>query len=110
MAKHSGKQKQDKDVDPRLEQIAHGVSEAIKMHGRWRRYDVAKKFARKMREAAQRVTDYGCMTAGEMGEGQKMLGRAVINAMCWGVGDERNVKMIARYEAAAKAAERFMRR
>ncbi len=102
--------KAHKQADPKIETIQHRVSDAIKMHGRFARYNVAKKFARRMRENAARVREFGCMRGGEMGEGQKVLGRAIINAMCWGVGDEHNVRMIRRYEAAAEAAERFMRR
>lgn len=84
--------------------IAAAVSAAIKTHSKYVRQDVARKFARKMRAHAERIRTWG--TGGHANDGR--LTRSIVNAMCWGVGDEHNVKMIRRYEEAAKAADRFV--
>lgn len=96
-----------KNDDPRLALIEKRVSDAIKMYGRWQRHDVAKKFARKMREQIARIQRYGA--GNPIGEGQRVLGREIINALTWGVGAAHENRMMRRYEAAARAAERFCR-
>jgi len=84
-----------RDDAKRLPQIEKAVSEAIKGFGprTFHRYDPAKKFARKMRAAAARLRH----------DDQ----RNAIDAMCMGVGSGHRWAMVRRYEAAAKAAERF---
>ncbi len=88
-----------------MKDIGKSVSESIKALGprTYHRYDRAKAFAKKMRAAAARVREWG--TGGHANDGR--LNRSVVNAMCFGCGDEWNVRMIRQYEAAAKAAERF---
>ncbi len=81
--------------EARVDQVAKRVSEVIKGYGprTYHRYDPAMKFARKMRAAAARL------------RGDRR--RDVIDAICMGVGSGHRWAMIRRYEAAAKAAERF---
>jgi hypothetical protein len=81
------------------------TSEAIKNLGprTYHRYDKAKLFARKMRLHAARIREWGCKQPGKRND----IPRRVLNAICWGCGDEHNRRMIAKYEEAAKAAERF---
>ena len=88
-----------------MENIGKTVSESIKALGprTFHRYDRAKAFAKKMRAAAERVKVWG--TGGHANDGR--LSRSIVNAMCFGCGDEWNQRMIREYEAAAKAAERF---
>lgn len=93
--------------DPRLAAIEKRVSDIIKAYPRYQRYDVAKKFARKMRAHIARVDDMGA--GNPPGDGQKILGRQIINAMSWGVGAAHDYRTMRRYEAAARAAERFCR-
>lgn len=87
-----------RDDAKRLPQIEKAVSEAIKGLGpkSYHRYDPALRFARRMRAAAARLR----------GDGQRDL----IDALCMGVGSGHRWTMVRRYEAAAKAAERFCRR
>jgi hypothetical protein len=85
--------------------IAKRVSEALKNVSQWTRREAARKFANRMWNAAARVREEGCHKAGMPYPAR--LPRAVINAMCWGVSDGHAIVMIKRYEAAAKAAERF---
>lgn len=91
-----------------MENIGKTVSESIKALGprTFHRYDRAKAFARKMRAAAERVKAWG--TGGHDNDGR--LNRSIVNAMSFGCADEWNLRMIAQYEAAAKAAERFCTR
>jgi len=84
------------------------VSNALKNVDRWKRFDVARAFARRMRERASLVRREGCHRAGMPYPSR--LGREIVAAMSWGVGDGNNRVMIMRYEACAKAAERFCRR
>ena len=88
-------------------QVAKRVSDAIKMQHPYRRAEFGRKFAEKMRAAAARVRRDGCR---KPGVAASPLNRALLNALCWGAGDGHNRTMIARYEAAAKAAERFCHR
>ena len=87
-----------RDDAKRVPQVEKAVSEAIKNLGprTYHRYDKALKFARKMRVKANRLRNH--------------LGAIFIDAMCAGVGSGHRWAMIHRYEAAAKAAERFCTR
>lgn len=87
-----------RDDARRVPQVEKAVSEAIKGLGpeTYHRYDKALKFARKMRAKAARLR----------GDGYRTL----VDAMCMGVGSGHRWSMVRRYEAAAKAAERFCRR
>jgi hypothetical protein len=87
--------------------VAKAVSQALRNMSRWGRYDTAKKFAARMLLHERRIRDWGCDLPGGK---RPNLPRDVINAMCWGVGDEHNRAMIAKYKAARLAAERFCRR
>lgn len=89
-------------------QVAAAVSAALKGVEAWKRRSVAEKFARRMRRAEARVRENGARLAG-MAVYPPLLPRGVVNALCWGCGDEHNRALIARYRAAAQAAERFCR-
>jgi hypothetical protein len=67
-------------------------------------------FARRMRRAEARVREHGARMARLPVYPPLLLLRRVVNAMCWGCGDECNRLLVARYAAAASAAERFCRR
>lgn len=84
-----------RDDAKRVPQVEKAVSEAIKNLGprTYHRYDKALKFARKMRAKANRLRN---------DDGQNF-----IDAMSMGVGSGHRWVMVRRYEAAAKAAERF---
>ncbi len=84
-----------RDDARRIPQIEKAVSEAIKAIGprTFHRYDPAKRFARKMRAKAERL--------------RHDPERIFLDAMCMGVGSGHRWSMVRRYEAAAKAAERF---
>jgi hypothetical protein len=85
------------------------VSNALKgIYSRYERYTKALAFAKRMRERAMLVRREGCHRAGQPYPSR--LGREIVAAMSWGVGDGNNRVMIMRYEACAKAAERFCRR
>ena len=86
---------------------AKAVSEAIKGMNRWRRPDAGRAFARKMRAHADRIRDWGCKLPGGK---NAAIPRDIMNALCMGCGDDHNRRMIKKYEAAAKAAERFWHR
>ncbi len=87
-----------RDDAKRIPQVEKAVSEAIKNLGpkTYHRYDKALKFARKMRAKANRL--------------RNDPERNAIDALCMGVGSGHRWAMVRRYEAAAKAAERFCRR
>ena len=84
-----------RDDAKRVPQVEKAVSEAIKGLGprTYHRYDKALKFARKMRAKANHLR-----TAPHF---------IMVDALCMGVGSGHRWAMIHRYEAAAKAAERF---
>ncbi len=86
------------------------VSNALKgIYSKYERFEKARAFAKRMRERASLVRREGCHLAG-LPQYPTRLGREIVAAMSWGVGDGHNRVMIMRYEAAAKAAERFCRR
>ncbi len=91
----------------RADDIAKKVSESLKgIYSKYERFEKARKFARRMRERAEYIREYGCRVPGQ----QNFIPRRMMAALCMGVGDGNNRVMIQRYEAAAKAAERFCRR
>lgn len=87
--------------------VAKAVSQALKgIYGSYTRYEAAKKFADRMWKAEQRVREWGC----DLPQGEPQVKRILINALCFGVGDEHNRLMIKKYHDARLAAERFCRR
>ena len=91
--------------------VAKRVSSAIKNqhpYSKFLREGVARKFAAKMRKNAERVREFGTHMAGM--RVYPTIPRDIVNAMCFGCGDEHNRAMIKKYTDAAVAAERFLRR
>lgn len=89
---------------------AKRVSQAIKNkypNSRYGRVQYAQKFVNKMLDNARRIRLYG--TRLQTGK-SSTIPRAVINAMCFGYGDEHNRTMIKKYTEAARAAQRFVRK
>jgi hypothetical protein len=85
---------------------AKAVSQALKgIWGKCARYDAAKVFADRMWKAECRVREWGC----DLPQGPSPIARCLVNALCFGFGDEHNRKMIKKYHEARIAAERFCR-
>lgn len=90
--------------------LAVKVSAACKELTRCYRREKIAAFARRMRQAADRVRYEGARCSRIDGGNTPRIPRRVLNALCWGVGDEHNRAMIAKYTEAAVTAERFLRR